>query len=63
MGLRVGSGVVESACKSVVGGRLERGGMRWTAGAANAILALRYAVLDERHEDFWNQRARPRMAA
>lgn len=45
MGLMIGSGPVESACKIVVGQRLKQAGMRWTREGADAILALRTAVL------------------
>ena len=44
-GLQIGSGVVETACKSVVGGRLKQGGMRWTKEGAEANLALRSCIL------------------
>jgi hypothetical protein len=46
MGLMIGSGPVESACKVVVGQRLKQSGMRWTRAGADAILALRTAVLN-----------------
>ena len=57
MGLCVATGVVEGACKSLVGGRLKRGGMHWTVDGANAILALRCAVISNRFDDFWERRA------
>ena len=38
-GLFVGSGVVESGCKAVIGQRLKLSGMRWTV--ADAIATLR----------------------
>ena len=40
-GLFVGSGVVESGCKTVIGQRLKLSGMRWTVAGADAIVALR----------------------
>jgi hypothetical protein len=46
MGLMIGSGPVEAACKVVVGQRLKQAGMRWTAPGADSILALRTAVLN-----------------
>ncbi len=55
-GLCVGSGVVESGCRSVVG-RLKRSGLYWTVAHANAILALRCCLLSGRYEDFWANRA------
>jgi hypothetical protein len=44
-GLMIGSGPVEAACKVVVGQRLKQAGMRWSKAGADAILALRTAVL------------------
>lgn len=55
-GLCVGSGVVESGCRTVVG-RLKRSGMYWTVAGANDILALRCRVLSGTYEDFWADRA------
>jgi hypothetical protein len=40
-GLFVGSGVVESSCKTVIGQRLKQSGMHWTLSGADAIIALR----------------------
>ena len=56
-GLCVGSGVVESGCKTVVGARLKQAGMHWTVSGANAILALRCCVLSGGYEDYRAQRA------
>jgi hypothetical protein len=39
--LFVGSGVVESGCKAVIGQRLKLSGMRWTAAGADAITTRR----------------------
>jgi hypothetical protein len=44
-GLFVGSGVIEAACKNVVGKRLKQSGMRWSLRGANSIIALRCSVL------------------
>lgn len=41
MGLDIGSGPVESACRHVVGKRLKGGGMRWRTGNAEVMLRLR----------------------
>ncbi len=57
MGLCVATGVIEGACRNLVGGRLKRGGMHWTVNGANAILALRCAVISNRFDDFWERRA------
>jgi hypothetical protein len=40
-GLFVGSGVVEAACKSVIGQRLKLSGMHWSVNGATAIATLR----------------------
>ncbi len=57
MGLCRSTGVVEAACKNIVGSRLKRGGMHWTVDGANAIIALRCAILSNRFNDFWERRA------
>ena len=57
MGLCVATGVVEGGCKNIVGSRLKRGGMHWTVDGANAIMALRCAILSDRFDDFWERRA------
>lgn len=56
-GLFVGSGVVEAACKALVGQRLKQSGMRWTVKGADAILALRCCQKSGRWEEFWDNRA------
>ncbi len=54
--LCIGSGVVEAGCKTVVGERCKRSGMRWAGDGANAVLALRSCVLSGRFEDYWERR-------
>lgn len=56
MGLFVGSGVIEAGCKTVVGQRLKQSGMRWSVKGANSILALRICQLNNRWEDYWENR-------
>ena len=36
---------------------LQTRGMHWTVNGANAILALRCAILSNRFDDFWERRA------
>jgi hypothetical protein len=59
-GLPVGTGVVESACGSVVKHRMEGEGKRWSLTGAEAILTLR--SLKKSHDndlrDYWKFRAR-----
>jgi hypothetical protein len=44
-GYQIGSGVMEATCKHVVGQRLDQAGMHWRPAAAEAIVALRAALL------------------
>jgi hypothetical protein len=52
-GLPIGSGPVEAACKSVVGNRLKRSGMRWSQSGGQNILNLRTAVKSNRWDTLW----------
>lgn len=54
LGLPIGSGTVESACKVVVQARLKQAGMRWSRNGAQAILALRCALLSDRWAHTWH---------
>jgi hypothetical protein len=55
-GWQIGSGPVESACKTVVGNRLKGGGMRWGEAGADAVCHLRALYLSQPAcwESFWN---------
>ena len=55
-GWQIGSGPVESACKTVVGNRLKGGGMRWGKAGADAVCHLRGLYLSEPAcwDSFWN---------
>lgn len=48
-GYHIGSGVVEAACKQVVGARLDQAGMHWRQETAEAIVALRGALLSTKY--------------
>lgn len=54
--LFVGSGVIEAGCKTVIGSRLKQSGMFWTVRGANSIIALRCCHLNDRFEDYWENR-------
>lgn len=56
-GWQIGSGPVESACKTVVGQRPKGGGMRWGADGADAVCHLRalFRGSDGQWEAFWWQ--------
>jgi hypothetical protein len=56
IGIPIGSGVTEAACKTLVKQRLCCSGMRWTPEGAQIILSLRALVLTEtRWEQFWQK--------
>jgi len=52
-GMHIGSGVVEAACKCVVGTRCKRSGMRWTRVGLDAVLANRCLLLNDRWDEYW----------
>ena len=54
-GWAIGSGPVESACKTVVNQRLNGSGMRWGSDGSNALCHLRALFLSERNQwdYFW----------
>lgn len=54
-GWPIGSGVIETACKSVVKQRMCRSGQRWSIKGGQAILNLRTVVKSKRWEGFWNE--------
>lgn len=59
MGLPIGSGVTEAACKSVVKERLCGSGMKWSSRGAGEVLQLRALVKSKgRWEEFWEKAAR-----
>jgi len=55
-GWQIGSGPVESACKTVVGNRLKGGGMRWGQAGSDAVCHLRGLYLSEPAcwDQFWH---------
>jgi hypothetical protein len=56
--LFIGVGVIEAACKTVIGLRLKQSGMFWTVRGANSIIALRCHQLSRKFEDYWASRSR-----
>jgi hypothetical protein len=56
-GLFIGSGIIEAACRSVIGQRLKQSGMEWSLRGANAIISLRCILKSRRSDDYWEQRA------
>jgi hypothetical protein len=57
-GWQIGSGPVESACKTVVANRLKGSGMRWGSDGSDAVCHLRALYLSEpgQWESFWQYR-------
>lgn len=55
-GWQIGSGPVESACKTVIGERMKGGGMRWGSDGADAMSHLRalFCSADKQWEGFWS---------
>jgi len=51
--LPIGSGVVEAACKNLIGARMKKSGMRWSITGGQTVLTLRSLVLSNRWEHFW----------
>jgi hypothetical protein len=53
----IGSGAVESACKTVVGQRLKGSGMRWSEAGAHAVCHVRALYRSESSQwtDFWRR--------
>lgn len=54
-GYHIGSGVIESACKHVVGERCKQAGMRWSKDGINAILFWRCLLKNNAWDAFWQQ--------
>ncbi len=48
LGLPIGSGVTEAACKTLVTQRLKRSGMRWSVTGGQEILTLRALLQSDR---------------
>jgi hypothetical protein len=54
-GMHLGSGIAEAACKTIVGTRAKRCGMRWTPEGLDALLPLRTAVLNGSYDSWWEE--------
>ena len=58
-GYHIGSGVIESACKHVVGERCKQAGMRWTQEGINAILFWRCLLKNGAWDTYWKNTHTP----
>ena len=55
--LLIGFGVVESACKQIVGSRFNWAGCHWPKACTNALLAVKCCLKNNRWTDFFDWRA------
>ncbi len=62
-GMQIGSGVVESACRQIVGLRLKRPGSHWSVQGANAVLSIKCCLTNHRWVDFLDWKAQQAVAA
>lgn len=62
-GWPIGSGMVESANKTVVQARLKGAGMHWHRRHINPMLALRNAVCNDRWQEMWQRAVEERLLA
>lgn len=62
-GYPIGSGVIEGACKHVIGDRFCRSGMRWEIDGAQPVLHLRTIHLSGRWEAFTHHRIQKEQTA
>lgn len=56
-GWPIGTGIMESSCKQLVGLRLKGPGMHWTEEGALAVTALRAIELNQKWHQFWDSLA------
>ena len=56
MGLHIGSGIAEAACKFVIQTRFKRNGMRWSRSGGENLLRLRLAYLNDRWDELLETR-------
>ena len=61
--LFIGSGVVEAACKTIVGQRFKASGMHWSLVGLKRLLSIRTALCSKRYESFWAWRSTKLKAA
>lgn len=53
LGLPIGSGAAEGACRNLIKDRMERTGMRWTVDGAEAVIQLRATELSGDWDEYW----------
>ena len=50
----IGSGLIEGACKQVIGKRMKQTGARWTVPNANRMAELCCLTYSDQWADYWN---------
>jgi hypothetical protein len=55
LGLPIGSGITEGACKSMIMARTKRSGQRWRPAGIDAVLAVRGLLQSDRLKAYWNR--------
>jgi hypothetical protein len=55
-GFFIGSGVIEAACKTVIGSRCKQSGLFWGVAGARNVLALRCIHASRRLDEYWKVR-------
>ncbi len=58
-GIQIGSGLIESGCKPVIGARLKQAGMIWTLEGARAVAKVRARLRSGRWDETITQRPPP----
>jgi hypothetical protein len=58
-GIQLGSGLIESGCKHVIGARLKQAGMIWTLEGARAVAKVRARLRSGRWDETITQRPSP----
>jgi hypothetical protein len=56
-GWDIGSGMIESACKAVIGQREKGAGMRWSEPGAQAVTNVRLLLFNDAWSDYWTTAA------
>ncbi len=52
-GWDIGSGMIESGCKAIIGQREKGPGMRWTDAGAQTVANVRLLLFNDEWTDFW----------
>jgi hypothetical protein len=53
-GWDIGSGMIESTCKTVIGQRQKGSGMRWSDTGAQTVASVRVLLFNHEWDDYWD---------